>query len=185
MKSGRLLAWIVAGLALTNGAQAGDRLLFLTEGGLLENHGVVRRQHAPRERGIALRFDAPWEGPESGYATVIAVEGGFRLYYRGGGENEIPEVTCVAFSTDGVQWERPNLGLFEWNGIAETNIIWKPERPSYAESHNFFPFRDDGAGVPEDARWKAVALHVYPAAGERHKMLVTLASPDGLQWRAA
>lgn len=172
------------GLVLASRVPAGDRLLFLTAGSLLEGHGVERRQHAPRERGVALRFDAPWEGPESGYASVIAVEEGYRLYYRGGGENEIPEVTCVAFSTDGVRWERPSLGLFEWNGIADTNIIWKPERSSYAESHNFFPFRDDGANVSEDERWKAVALHIYPdATGERRRMLVTLASADGLRWR--
>jgi hypothetical protein len=57
------------------------------------------------------------------------------LYYRGAGANDgVWEtqngnhgVICVAYSDDGKTFYRPNLGLFEYNGSKDNNIIivWK------------------------------------------------------------
>ena len=41
------------------------------------------RLHAPREQGVAIRHDKPWEGPYAGYTTVIQDGSTYRMYYRG------------------------------------------------------------------------------------------------------
>ena len=44
------------------------------------------------------------------------------MYYRGvprpGQDGNEGEVTCTAESADGVHWTKPNVGLFEIDGIA-------------------------------------------------------------------
>lgn len=146
--------------------------------------GVERRLHPPTRAGTVLVLDAPWEGAESGYASVLdAGDGTWRLYYRGGGELS-REVTCVATSTDGATWERPTLGLVAFDGSTANNIVWTAQRASYGESHNFFALRDPRHDVAAASRWRAVALgwdEVGP--DERYKALVPLDSPDGLRWR--
>src|SRR5689334_14076512 len=79
--------------------------------------GVSRRVEQPRDEGIALKFDKPWEGAFSGYCTILRVLAEYRAYYRGlpeaGKDGTANEVTCVATSFDGVTWTKPELGLFE------------------------------------------------------------------------
>lgn len=178
--------WLVLMVSLCGSAALAEntRLLFLTADFVQRLSGdAERRMHAPVPREIVFRLDKPWEGSEGGYATVMQTESEFRLYYRGGGEST-REQTCMATSTDGIHWRRPSLGLYEFEGSLDNNIIWMPERKAYDESHNFFPFIDHGENVSEESRWKAVALHVYPDEfGDRRKMLVTLASSDGIHWR--
>src|SRR5215210_4419893 len=81
----------------------------------------------PRDEGIALRLDRPWEGPFCGYATVLRDGPRFRLYYRGLPEarkdGSDAEVTCVADSIDGIRWAKPELGLFEVGGGKSNNVI--------------------------------------------------------------
>ncbi len=147
--------------------------------------GVTHRLHPPVRREVVLAMDRPWEGSMSGYGSVMRDnEGRIRLYYRGGGDIDPPEVTCVAYSRDGIQFERPSLGLYKIRGSRENNVVFTADKPSYGESHNFAPFLDSKPGVPEDQRWKAVALRRdTDETGERRKMLTVLASPDGLNWK--
>ncbi|MEX2577689.1 MAG: hypothetical protein WD342_01415 [Verrucomicrobiales bacterium] len=83
--------------------------------------------HEPRDEGIALRFDRPWEGAFSGYATVIRDGDLFRFYYRGapqaGKDGNPAEVTCYAESTDGIRWTKPDLGIFEVHGTRKNNVV--------------------------------------------------------------
>ncbi len=140
--------------------------------------------HRPVAREVALRFDKPWEIPESGYPTVMRAADSFRMYYVGGGE-QTREVTCMATSTDGIRWTRPSLGLFEFNGSRENNIVWTGREPAYWESHNFAPFFDTNPDVLPDQRYKAVTLGRYPEsdeAGDRCKVLLAFVSPDGIHW---
>jgi hypothetical protein len=63
---------------------------------------------------------------------------------------------------------KPKLGLFEFAGSKENNIV-VPNR-----AHNFSPFKDERPGVPNEAQYKAVMTG--------GKGLVALYSPDGLHW---
>ena len=59
--------------------------------------GVSLRLEQPRDEGIALKFDKPWEGAFAGYCTIISDVGEFRAYYRGSpeakGDGNAGEVT--------------------------------------------------------------------------------------------
>jgi len=131
---------------------------------------------SPRDEGPVFRFDAPWEGPFSGYSTVIADGERYLLYYRGlgvaGADGSARERTCVATSADGIHWSRPELTLFEVEGAAVNNVVLA-DQPPY--SHNFSPFLDTRPGVPAEERFKA--LSGIEASG-----LLGWISPDGLHW---
>lgn len=129
--------------------------------------GVSLRLHTPQPREKALAFDRPWEGASSTYATVFQDEGRFRLYYRGSPWRGEPQVTCYAESDNGVDWVRPSLGLCEFDGTRDNNIVWTGEG-----SHNFAPFRDANPAAPAAQRYKALA-------GEPP---LALGSPDGVRW---
>lgn len=175
----------VGGSLLLAGLVSGEsrRVLFLDDVLVRSAEGVERRLHAPVPREEVFIFDAPWEGGESGYAAVMPAPEGYRLYYRGGGETT-REQTCVAFSSDGIAWERPNLGMHAFEGSTANNIFRMPtERKSYAESHNFFAFQDTAPGVAPEERWKGVGLQYYHnEKGDPQRMLAAFVSPDGLSW---
>lgn len=144
---------------------------------------VQLKLHTPERKEVVFVFDAPWEGVESGYITMMQDENKYRMYYRGGGELS-REYTCLAESNDGIRWTRPSLGLFEFKGSKDNNIIWTGERPSYCDSHNFAPFKDTNPEVAPEARYKAVALNVYAdEKNERRKMLFAFVSSDGIHWK--
>mgnify|MGYP001489695855 CR=1 FL=1 len=114
--------------------------------------------------------------------TVIKDGGTYRFYYRGGtrGANSIikpgTEVTCYAESQDGKTWVKPKLGLVEFEGRKDNNIILGPT--PLRTSCNFAAMLDDRPGVPPAERYKAVG-----AATAREEGLVRLVSPDGIHWK--
>jgi hypothetical protein len=141
----------------------------------LEN--VRLELNSPRDEGVVLRFDKPWEGPFCAYCTVIHDADKYRCYYRGlptaGKDGTSREVTCVAESPDGVHWTKPTLGLFEVDGTQENNVVLAGVAPV---THNFSPFLDARSGVRDDQRWKGLG-------GTMTSGLVAFASSDGLHWR--
>ena len=176
--------------------EVGSRLeLFVDDyliGGL---QGVALKLHEPRSEGTVFKFDQPWEGVTSGYVTVFQDGDIYRMYYRGSSDPsytikagvraderitpEHPQYACYAESKDGITWTRPNLGLFEFNGSKNNNIIW-----ASAGSHNFAPFKDGNPATPADQRYKAVASSNYD--GDKKKpVLMGFVSPDGIHWRLA
>src|SRR5690606_33789897 len=99
----------------------------------------------------------------SGYYTFIEDDDRFRVYYRGAHYDSgkiSHEVTCYAESKDGIHWVKPNLGLVEFKGSKENNIIlvdkkWKVGVNDHV-AHNFTPFKDLNPQCPPDARYKAL-----------------------------
>jgi hypothetical protein len=139
--------------------------------------GVSLRLEQPRDEGVALKFDKPWEGAFAGYCTIIRDGGEYRAYYRGnptaGKDGSNAEVTCVATSKDGVTWAKPELGLHEVNGSKANNVVLAGMAPF---SHNFCPMLDPRPGVPKAERYKALA-------GTYRTGLVAFVSEDGLRWK--
>jgi hypothetical protein len=70
---------------------------------------------------------------------------------------------CYATSKDGITWNKPSLGLVEYEGSKNNNIIWRGPH---------------GAGVTKDAN--------EPDASRRYKMIMqglsTSYSADGIHW---
>lgn len=134
------------------------------------------RLHAPRREEVALRFDQPWEGPLSGYPTVLKDGPRYRLYYRGWpGGTHADAFCCLAESNDGIHFERPSLGLCEFDGSKDNNAILA----GAAGTHNFAPFVDANPTCPPDQRYKAIAR----AGASDEDGLSAYVSPDGVSWQ--
>ena len=175
-----LFLWFV-GPVLTNAAEAIDlgsrRELFVDQFLVEKLSGVKLKMHEPHRDGVAIPFDKPWEGGFSSYATVIKDGDLFRMYYRGkpsvSQDGSDDEVVCCAESKNGVEWKKPNLGLFEVRGTRDNNVVWT--NAPYA--HNFSPLLDDKPGVPASERYKALA-------GTYKTGLHAFKSADGVRWSA-
>ena len=155
--------------------------------GKIEN--ARRILHRPTPREISLVRNKPWEGNVSGYTTVFQDGDLYRMYYRGTdtvytqGKVTSPhrEVVCYAESRDGIMWTRPELGLVEFDGSKENNIIWDG-----VGSHNFTPFLDTNPECPAESRYKAIGRGrplSRTASNQFKHGLYVFQSADGLHWR--
>lgn len=158
--------------------ELGSRRELFVDHFLIDNlDNVQLTLNRPRDEGIAMEFDKPWEGLFCGYCTVIKDGDLYRLYYRGrpsvGADGSPDEVYCYAESKDGIQWTKPELDLFPLEGHPKTNIILANAAPI---THNFSPMLDTRPGVPAEQRYKAIG-------GTMHSGLVALVSADGIRWK--
>jgi len=172
--------------AATSPVKIGSRLELFVDNALIDTmEGTRHKLHNPIPRGVVFRFDKPWEGGLSAYISILEDRPGYRMYYRGGGDL-VREYTCVATSTDGIHWDRPKLGLFEFEGSKDNNIIWTGPKKAYCESHNFSPFIDWNPACPPSQIYKAVSVtRIYPEGkdGKRKNVLVAFVSADGIRWK--
>lgn len=121
------------------------------------------------------------------YMTVFQDGGLYRLYYGVSRHHFEPEKSTrlihYAESSDGINWETPSLGLFEFEGTRDNNVVWMEDGDGCIGDHGFAPFRDCNPECPPEHRYKALAapgrLGTAKLGG---KGLVALASPDGLHW---
>jgi hypothetical protein len=153
----------------------GSRLELFVDDWLIQRlQGASLQLHAPVEREVALPFDRPWEGIWSACASYLRVGDEYRMYYRGLPEEQALQVTGVATSRDGITFQRPSLGLYEYNGSRDNNIVWTGDA-----SHNLTPFEDlNPAALPEE-RFKAIGTVQW----QGRPALAALVSPDGYHWR--
>lgn len=137
------------------------------------------RVHQPTQRDIALVHDAPWEGDGCDYHNILYDNGIYRMYYLGWHmiSSDMKEHTtsgirvCYAESRDGLSWTKPSLGICEWEGSWDNNIILDK---STADFDNFMVFRDDNPTVPDSERYKGVA--------KIDGTLRMFTSPDGVRF---
>lgn len=143
---------------------------------IAEERGVSLRLHQPERREVVLTADRPWEGAGSAYYTLVRDGDALRLYYRASpawkAGSPYPVAFCMAESRDGIAFERPSLGLYEFEGSTDNNIVYR----SPEASDSFTPFLDENPSAPPDERYKAL---VSPGSGQ----IYAAASPDGLRWR--
>ena len=94
--------------------------------------GLELQMGQPKDEGVVFRYDQPWEGIYSGYGVMMKLaEGDFRYYYRGSPRiidtprgKDVEKQNCIAFSKDGIHWERPRLDRHEVYGIRENNVFF-------------------------------------------------------------
>ena len=154
------------------------RELFVDRFLVEELSGASLHMHRPQPREIVLQHDKPWEGPFSLYHTILREGDRYLLYYRGWQVPDEPAVYCVAESTDGVHFERPNLGMHPWKGSRDNNIFLAEE----PFTHTFAPFLDDGPEVPDGQRFKALSRNFIGEGDDRNAVLNGFVSSDGVQW---
>ena len=142
--------------------------------------GAERRLHRPTARAVAIVHDAPWEGNISYYHTVFRDGDLYRMYYRGGHagtrkthpESNKHQLVCYAESEDGITWAKPSLGLHEFAGSKENNILW-----TGIGVHNFVPFKDANPDCEPGAKYKAIGhgtggLYAFRSADAIHWELI-------------
>lgn len=180
-----LFVGVVSAGAVRAAIELGDRRELFVDRFLIERlDGTELRLHAPHLAGPAIKFNDPWDRDASAHATVIHDGDLYRMFYRGGPRDSSAGAAegstsyfCYAESRDGITWVKPKLGLVEFEGSKENNILLPPQpagEPQYTK--NLSVFLDTRPGVPADERYKAVGAR-WP-----HGVFV-LASPDGLHWR--
>lgn len=169
---------LAGGAAADEPVKLGSRRELLVDRFLWEEFKqAALRLHKPQPQEVAFTADKPWEGNTSAYFTIFRDGDCYRMYYRGSHFDEATkkgthrEVTCYAESKDGVRWEKPNLGLFEFNGSKQNNIVWDG-----LGTHCFTPFKDENPACPPEARYKAISR------GAPHG-LYAFQSPDGIHWK--
>ena len=175
-------------LLATTSVQAGNDLidigqnreLFVDKHLIAEMKGeAALRLNHPVRREIAMVHDEPWEGSACGYHTVFRDGDDYRMYYHAwhippdGGQGH-PLFIAYAQSQDGIHWVKPKLGLVEYEGSKENNIILATINGSGC--HDFSVFKDANPQVMPGEEYKAVGLGANPAG------LYAFKSPDGIHW---
>ena len=143
---------------MTDAIDIGSRLeLFVDDHVVDRLSEATRTMHRPVPRDVVMRFDRPWEGNSCNYISVIEDGGVYRMYYRAsqvdytqGKMTNRHAFVCYAESADGVRWERPSLGLVEFEGSKDNNIIWDG-----LGTTTFAVFLDENPDCDPDARFKA------------------------------
>jgi hypothetical protein len=146
------------------------RQLFIDRLFLAESSGVGLVVQPPRKGGAVLEGTEPWERDHIGaYLSVIEHGGMLKMWYMSFANRG--SRLCYATSADGIAWTRPRLGLVEFEGSRDNNI------------------------VVADFREGAVALDPVAPPGQRFKTIQSLGrrrdgslrvltSPDGVHWDA-
>ena len=188
------LITLCGGVFATDPVNIGSRRELFLDSLIVDRiEGEARRVfHRPVPREIAIRFDQPWEGNTSSGCTVFRDGDRYRMYYRATQGEDLAGFWCYAESRDGIQWTRPSLGLVEYGGSKENNILSRTP----PDVGNPVVFRDENPAASPDALYKAVALRYLKHAGDartadainewwgtvKERALTIWKSPDGIRW---
>jgi len=153
----------------------GIRRQLFVDGHLIEKADGVRRVlHRPVRREIAIGAEHPWEKHGVSYMVTFQDGDKFRAWYRCDGADYTKgprrAMTAHAESDDGVHWEKPALGIIEFSGSKENNLVWD------GAAGNMAPFKDENPAAKPEERYKAIV---------RGRDVFALVSPDGLHWKLA
>lgn len=148
------------------------RQLFVDDFWIAESSGVQRLLHEPQRRQVALNPEHPWETGGLSYLTAFYDQGKIRGWYRADPiiqDSDFNSITCYAESDDGIHWTKPDLGLVEFQGSKNNNIVWTDP------GINFAPFKDANPKASKDQQYKAIIRD--------KRTVLALASPDGIHWQ--
>ena len=138
----------------------------------LDKTTAVETWHKPEPKDFIFKFDKPWEDKVS-FPHVFKDGDVYKLYYvcspKVGDLVDLDAycVTALLISKDGIRWERPNIGIHEFNGSKENNIV-------YPYPCEFSVLKDTNPNCKDDERYKA--LNHVPGIRE----LYYLKSSDGI-----
>nr|MBQ4318232.1 hypothetical protein [Clostridia bacterium] len=159
--------------------------------------------HSPVKRERVMLHDLDWEGDDCGSHTFFFddrwygcdgefAKGTYRMYYRvhrTAAYDPSPSrsediAICYAESPDGINWVRPDLGLYEWNGNIHTNIVL--DKTIHDDLCTCYVFRDPNPDCPPDEKYKLISAYDEPKKpnGEKGKFrLFCYPSSDGIHFR--
>ena len=153
-----------------------DQLQLFLDDWLIESmHDLELKLHSPQPAEIVVRKDKPWEDDVM-YDSVVIKDGPrYRMWYRTN-FNAPPFYIGYADSKDGIEWTKPSLGLIDFNGSKDNNLVWSSGTDK-RQGYIFSVFKDANPECVEGERYKAIA------ATDGTKAMLGLVSPDGIRWR--
>jgi hypothetical protein len=167
-----------------------NKILFFDYDAIFDMDGCVRKWHQPVKKGVVIKPELEYEGgmtlpiayyPSPDGKKIVCHYSCFNtpeLHPKLAEQNAL-HLSCVAESTDGVNWSRPDLGLVEFRGSKKNNIVPDPDLE--------FKIVMDPYDKDPNRRYKGIAL-LWPKKGrfieqERGKRCFCISySPDGLHW---
>ena len=164
----------------------GSRKQLLVDDDLIEELAHARRVLQPAFKppdNPVLRAQRPWEG-NSLYIKHLFFdeeEGLFKAWYNAshataGKKNPLAGHVCYATSEDGIEWTRPDLGLYELEGSTKNNIAPEEGVDGSIKAMFLDPTEHD-----HDKRYKGIVQN--GSTDVPGQMRVDLYySPDGLRW---
>ena len=172
---------------------ARHKQLFLDDYAIESMSGAKRTLHPPQRCGPAIRPDRSREqvSLQSRSAPQWNSEKGiwewwYWAYYpvppQGKYHSTEARVNYYATSTDGVQWETPSLGLYEWRGSKDNSIAYDPaartlyhiirderEEDPKRRYKALFDTSDRWLGVsPDGFNWTMLDVPPIPSQDESH-----------------
>src|ERR1700678_2715964 len=128
-----LCVFCVAGCAAQDYFANPSKSLFVDDDQIELMEHVTRTLHTPSFSAAnpVLPPDKPWEGSvilQPGTVIYDKEEHIFKMWYNSLATRSKPDVeefVCYATSTDGIHWTRPNLGIVEFRGSKDKNIVLK------------------------------------------------------------
>ena len=145
------------------------RILFLDQEHIESTKDVTLTLNPPEKRGASLYVEKPWEIRFARPNSIVPWEGIYRLYYelrpaRG------RDFIAMATSKDGINWERPELGIVSFENSKANNLVDTGEN----RTRGICVFVDPGAA--EEHRFKLIGHNP-------HEGMFMLTSPDGLRFQ--
>ncbi len=137
--TGLLLALLATGVSVM-AAQPIDvtnrKQLFIDDRFVESRDGLVRRVNQPVKAGPVLTPETQIEAGAMGGQSVSVMEdptteGRYLMYYTAHLPTEqilFCNIYCRAVSEDGIHWRRERVGLFEFGGSLDNNVVASPVR---------------------------------------------------------
>ncbi len=144
-----------------------------------EKTTAERRLHKPVRKNVLLTLDKPWEGTYTTFFNPVYAEGKWKMYYTSSFWEDGRRFVCYAESDNGEDWVRPNLGIVDFEGSKDNNIILDLDmlkELNFTGFDNFCVFYDDNPKCPSDEKYKMVAWWMGNAA------LAAFMSADGIHF---
>ena len=129
-----------------------------------------------------LESEMPWESRYMNYFNVIRDATGWHMWYHAYDQSYTDNndaYLCYAFSKDGVAYTRPELGLVEYAGSKNNNILI--DGRATGGLHGGTVFLDPQA--PQAERYKLVFTRGEQLDGSLAWVVRGAVSADGLRWQ--
>lgn len=155
---------------------------------------------AEKYRGNPVLAHGPEGSPDAEraqfYGSIIKVDGKYRMWYCA--ESDPCEgIPCSTFrpayaeSDDGIRWTKPKLGLVEFHGNKENNLLLFAPQPHFEITGPLASFVLYEPSDPDPSRRYKMALYgrFYAVEDTEHKhprsTIYPYFSADGLRWQLA
>ena len=160
----------------------GYRQLFIRDDLIESIKGLTRVVNQPRKyhANPVLTYDKPWEGNcviTWGSVLYDSREKLFRIWYevyRRPKDDKKDIILCYAASKDGIHWEKPSLGLVDYKGSKDNNIVFEPPGGTLDSPTVIEDPRD-----PDPERRFKLFFHT---GGRSPRGIYMACSPDGIHW---